>query len=120
MEAQVLIVEDDPELREALRELLLDQGYEPAEAANGLQAIEYLREGRRPQVIVLDLSMPVVNGWEFRIAQQANPSFSQIPVVVLTAQDDTPAELAWMKAVALLKKPVDVDRFLQALRTALA
>jgi CheY-like chemotaxis protein len=116
MKSQVLIVEDDPDVRSALRDLLADEGYDPVEAVNGLEAIEYLRKGNRPGLIVLDLGMPVVNGWEFRSVQRSIPAMAEIPVVILTASPETEADLAWMAPADCIRKPVDVDRFLGTVR----
>ena len=114
--AEVLLVEDDPEIRASLRELLGEEGFALYETANGLEAIEYLRSGNRPRVIILDLAMPVVNGWEFRIAQKANPSISEIPVVIISAREQTSDDVAWMEAAEFLPKPIDVERLLGAVR----
>src|SRR5947199_10611354 len=70
MSHEILIVEDDPALREALAQVLSDEGYELFSARDGLEAVNCLKKGNRPDVILLDLSMPVVNGWEFRMFQK--------------------------------------------------
>lgn len=116
MKGEVLIVEDDPEIRAALRDLLSDEGCTLVEAANGLQAIELLKEGSRPSLIILDLAMPIVNGWEFRIAQRAIPAIAEIPVVVLSARPEKAGDLAWMQVADFFPKPIDVDRFLGTVR----
>ena len=116
MKGEVLIVEDDPEIRAGLRDLLADEGCTLVEAANGLQAIEYLKTGSRPKLIVLDLAMPVVNGWEFRIAQRANPAIAEIPVVILSARPEEAADLAWLGIADFFPKPIDVERFLGTIR----
>src|SRR5919206_1695644 len=81
---EVLVVEDDFAIRETLRELLEDEGYRVAWAANGKEALARLHE-RAPRVILLDLMMPVMDGWEFRVAQQRDPALASIPVVVISA-----------------------------------
>ena len=116
MTGEVLIVEDDPEIRTALRDLLADEGCTLVEATNGLQAMEYLKGGSRPRLIILDLAMPIVNGWEFRIAQRANPAFAEIPVVILSARPEKAADIAWMDVVDFFPKPIDVERFLGTVR----
>ena len=79
------------------------------------QALEYLQESDRPDVILLDLMMPVMDGWEFRRRQQADPSVSGVPVIVLSALDPTRA--ADVNANAFLKKPLDFDRLLALVRS---
>ena len=84
----VLVVEDDREQRETLCAMLELEGFRHAEAANGREALDYLNESRAPCLVLLDLEMPVMNGWEFRENQLADQSLSRIPVVVVTANDE--------------------------------
>jgi len=87
------------------------EGFDVHTAANGELALKVLHDEDPPSVIILDLMMPVMNGWQFRVAQQSDPSLSQIPVVVVTAagvRDDIPA----INADGWLSKPVDFDRLL--------
>jgi CheY-like chemotaxis protein len=81
----VLIVEDDREQRETLCAMLDLEGFGHVEAANGREALEYLNESQAPCLVLLDLEMPVMNGWEFRVNQLADERLSRIPVVVVTA-----------------------------------
>jgi CheY-like chemotaxis protein len=111
----VLIVEDDADLRDMMAQLLNLEGFNAATVANGREALEYLRESDRPDVILLDLMMPVMDGWEFRRRQQADPSVSGVPVIVLSALDPTRA--ADVNANAFLKKPLDFDRLLALVRS---
>ena len=85
MSHEILIVEDDSALREALAQVLSDEGYELFSARDGLEAVNCLKKGNRPDVILLDLSMPVVNGWEFRMFQKRDPELAAIPVVQRSA-----------------------------------
>lgn len=107
----VMIVEDDRDTREMLGRFLELEGFEVRTAANGQLALNSLQEQGGPSVILLDLMMPVMNGWQFREEQSRNPRFSRIPVVVLTAagpREDIPA----ISADGWLSKPVDFDRLL--------
>jgi CheY-like chemotaxis protein len=81
----VLIVDDDAAIRDALTTLLKDEGYYVATASNGVEALDTLRRGLRPCAILLDLMMPVMDGWDFRAVQRQDPVLSQIPVIVVTA-----------------------------------
>ena len=112
----VLLVEDDPELREALAQVLSDEGYRFSGVRNGLEAIRSLQNGDRPGVILLDLSMPVVNGWEFRIHQKRTPSIADIPVVLITARRYSRDEIAWLEPADFLQKPIDLQRLLDTVR----
>lgn len=109
--ASVLIVEDDPDTREMLERFLELEGFDVRTAANGKLALEALEADNRLSVILLDLMMPVMNGWQFRQEQSRDPRLSHIPVVVVTAagaRGDIPA----IAADAWLSKPVDLDRLL--------
>ena len=111
----VLIVEDDADLREMMAQLLSLEGFQAATVANGSEALQYLHNGHvKPDVILLDLMMPVMDGWEFRRKQQADPAFADVPVIVLSALDQSRA--ADVQAEAFLKKPLDFDRLLQLVR----
>jgi len=110
----VLIVEDDIELRDMMAELLALEGFVATAVANGREALEYLGRGNRPDIILLDLMMPVMDGWEFRRKQQSDPALATVPVVVLSALDHRRA--AEVDAVAFLKKPLDFDRLLELVR----
>ena len=109
--ASVLIVEDDRDTREMLGRFLELEGFDVQTAANGELALKVLQDEEPPSVIILDLMMPVMNGWQFRVAQQSDPNLSHIPVVVVTAagvREDIPA----ITADGWLSKPVDFDRLL--------
>jgi CheY-like chemotaxis protein len=111
----VLIVEDDADLREMMAQLLSLEGYQTAAVANGREALEYLHRSDSPEVILLDLMMPVMDGWEFRRHQQADPTLARVPVIVLSALDQS--RTADVDAAAFLKKPLDFDRLLQLVRS---
>jgi CheY-like chemotaxis protein len=110
----VLIVEDDPDLREMMAQLLILEGFQAHAVANGREALDYLHGGDRPELILLDLMMPVMDGWAFRRAQRSEPALADVPVVVLSALDaDRGAEI---EAIEFLKKPLDFDRLIALVR----
>jgi CheY-like chemotaxis protein len=107
--AAVLVVDDDPDTREMLAAVLDREGYTVATVANGLQAIAYLRTAR-PQLILLDVCMPVMDGATFRQVQRRNPDWLRIPTVVMTGAYDEPVlDLAVEEA---FRKPVRARRLL--------
>lgn len=111
----VLVVDDDVDVRSAVAEALLDEGIEVTTAENGRAALATLRSGMLPDVILLDIMMPEMDGWAFRAEQQRDPELDAIPVVVFTAYGvprETAEEVA---ASAYLKKPVRLDELLQTL-----
>src|ERR1700730_8122955 len=83
--AKVLIVDDDFALRDALCAALEGEGFAVAAVSNGQEALDYLRSGARPSLVLLDLMMPIMNGWEFRAEQRQDPELADIPVIVLSA-----------------------------------
>jgi CheY-like chemotaxis protein len=110
----VLVIEDDEGLREMMAQLLTLEGFQTATVANGQEALAYLHASSKPEVILLDLMMPVMDGWEFRRHQQADPALAGVPVIVLSALDQ--ARAADVAATAFLKKPLDFDRLLDLVR----
>ena len=108
---RVLVIEDDGAIREAVSEVLAGEGYEVTEAANGLEGLREAR-ARRPNLIVLDLMMPTMNGWQFREAQRDDPSLADIPVIVLSAYSEMPGPR--LDEAARFSKPFDVVTLLLA------
>lgn len=111
----VLLVDDDPLIRDTFRDVLESEGYEVQTAQHGLDALEKLRAGARPRVILLDLMMPVMDGWSFRAEQQRDPSIAGIPVVVVSAVSDLGTRAGTLKAAALLAKPPEMDALVRLL-----
>lgn len=106
----VLVVEDDRDIRESLKLVLEMEGFHVAAATNGREALEMLERLDRPCVILLDLMMPVMNGWEFLHQMQTDTVIATIPVVVVSAI----AEKAQAKPIAAyVKKPVDLNVLIQ-------
>lgn len=111
--SEVLIVDDDRSIREAMGELLADEGYNVGQAGNGQEAIEYLRQKTAsPCLILLDLNMPVMTGWEFRRIQKQDPELSDIPVVVFSADRSLTQGTTGLDAASYLQKPLDIDLLL--------
>ena len=115
MRSEILVVDDDDEIQETLREILEDEGYRVAVAGNGAEALERLRV-RRPALIFLDLMMPVMNGARFRAVQLAEAAWADIPTVVLTAQTLAPGAERELRATRLLAKPVSLRELLEIAR----
>ena len=111
----VLVVDDDEGIREAMGAVLVDEGHAVVTASNGSEALERLRRGLRPELILLDLMMPVMDGRQFRAEQLADPTLRTIPVVVITAGGDMGPQ-AEMGVQAWLEKPIELDRLLEEIR----
>jgi two-component system cell cycle sensor histidine kinase/response regulator CckA len=110
---QILLVEDDRSIRAALQGILEDEGYAVTTAENGRQALERLRSAAAPALIVLDLRMPVMDGWEFRAAQKSDPALARIPVLAVSA--DGSAKAAAIDAEAYLRKPLSTEALLNTI-----
>jgi CheY-like chemotaxis protein len=115
----ILVVEDDPLTREALGTLLGGAGFKTRAAADGAEALESLRRGPLPDLILLDLLMPVMDGWHFRREQQHDPALAAIPVVVCSGTGDADLHAAALGAAGFIDKPLDPDQLLEKIRAVL-
>ncbi len=106
----VLVVDDESDIRQAVAEVLADEGYQVVAACDGVEALAKAR-AYHPEVVLLDLMMPRMDGWEFRRAQKHDPEVSRIPVVVLSALGPDSLE-----AEGYVGKPFDVDELVSAVR----
>jgi CheY-like chemotaxis protein len=106
----LMIVDDDDDLRDALADVMTAQGYEVAAFADARAALAALEQGVTPFVILLDLMMPGMSGWEFRAAQLENPRLAPIPVVVVTAAGNL--SNGALSSVEVLHKPFTLETLL--------
>lgn len=107
--APILIIEDDREVREALVDALEDEGYAVVSAIDGVDALELLKSGFLPRLMLLDLTLPRMGGEEFNRAVAKNPDWSAIPVVVFSADPEVKSRARAMGAAASLSKPVKLE-----------
>lgn len=107
----VLVVEDDDDVREALAALLEAHGYRVIEAENGRQALQRLQDAP-VCLILLDLFMPDMNGWAFRVEQVKDARLANIPVVVISADSAAAKRALSPGVVAVITKPVEFDQLL--------
>src|SRR5215831_3565822 len=108
----IMIVEDDPNTRSDLAAILRDEGYTVVEVGNGLEAIGQLDSGILPCLIILDLMMPVMNGWEFREQMLRKPTLAEIPVLLLSGAADVREQSKNMMAKGFIEKPIRINRLL--------
>ena len=108
--AAILIIDDDTGSREALADLLGDEGYAVQTFADAAEGLEYLHAGHTPRVILLDLMMPGLDGWDFRAQQKRDPRLAAIPVISISAAGKL------MDADHALRKPIQIDALLTLLR----
>ena len=117
----VLIVEDDPEVREMLTQLLANEGFYAVGAEDGLEALHLLRTLRHrspdaPCLVLLDLKMPRLGGNEFRRAQLGDPTVANVPIAVMSGAVDLEQRAAAMGAVASIAKPLDIDNLIDVVK----
>lgn len=109
--ARILIVDDEPGIRESLEEFFQDEGFDVATAKNGAEALALLAGAELPNVVVLDLLMPKVDGNQVYAHMQQDPRLAGVPVIVSTSD---PARAP--SGVLLMKKPINLERLLAAVR----
>jgi CheY-like chemotaxis protein len=110
----VLLAEDDQDIRDVVQEVLEERGYDVIPARTGRQALDVLAldSASRPDVVILDLMMPIVTGWQVLEQMRSQPELEKIPVIILTAvSQDMPSG-----ATAILRKPFDIDQLLAILK----
>ena len=110
---KVLVVDDDYSVLDAMKDILEDEGYEVSVAANGLEALKELARGPRPCVILLDLMMPVMNGWEFREKQLEDVGLAAIPTIIVTAHNKPEVSAEELRAASSIRKPVTPEMLLE-------
>jgi CheY-like chemotaxis protein len=108
--ASILVVDDDAAVREALTQLLELEGYRVTPAANGLEALNLLRNKQAASLVLLDLMMPVMDGWAFLAERARDPTLAAIPVIVISAATQRGDRL---DTVACLRKPIDPEALLE-------
>lgn len=117
MNRGILIVEDDEDIARNLRDLLESEGHVVEWAPNGQVALDYLRRSSvLPLVIFLDLMMPVMDGYHFRMEQEMDPRIAWIPVVLMTADGNIEAKKFKVGAKMYIRKPIEIDAILGAVQ----
>ena len=108
----LMIVDDDDDLRRTLANVIAACGYKVTAFGDARSALAALEDGQTPFLILLDLMMPGMSGWEFRAAQLGNAALALIPVVVVTAANVASHGMPTLPDVEILYKPFDLDRLL--------
>jgi CheY-like chemotaxis protein len=111
--ARILVVDDDNAIRETLRAILEDEGYTVAAASHGREALAHLRDGPPPALFIVDLVMPVMNGWELCAELARRPELARVPVLLVSANSHLDAPPVGLETVHVMKKPISFDRLLE-------
>ncbi len=116
----VLIVEDHDDIRHLVRRLLERAGYQVSEAVNGADGIRILNQGLQPDLILLDVMMPVMDGFGFSAELQKNPAWKEIPVITMSADSNVASYKDRLGARSAIKKPLDITELLNTVATLVA
>ena len=110
---QVLVVEDDEDIRDSLMDFLEDHGYAPRGATDGRDALALLAAADLPpSIVILDLMMPILDGRAFLEAHRRDPALARFPVIVVSAYQDIPPSIKEFAIAGHLRKPLDLDALL--------
>lgn len=112
---RIFVIEDDLHIRESLTEVLEIEGFNVFSAVNGQDALDILRQGERADLILLDLMMPVKDGFQFKQEQEQDPALSKIPVIIMSANGNLSAKKELIGVKDYLKKPIDLEALLQTI-----
>jgi CheY-like chemotaxis protein len=115
--ADILLVEDDDDLRQDLAFLIRQRGFPVVTAVNGQDALDKLRTSAPPCLILLDLMMPIMDGWALRGELLRTPALAEVPVVVISGRMDVDRDARSLRAVGWLTKPIDLDRLYELVAT---
>lgn len=114
----VLIIDDDRDIRETMALLLEEYGHQVVAVANGKDALRVLQQGPRPDLVVLDLMMPVMTGWELREQMLRDPTLATIPTIVISGDTRAVQRTADLQVIAFLSKPFEPDDLLSQIPRA--
>ena len=117
----ILIIEDDREISDTIRDILIDEGYRVEIASNGQAALDHLGGTLPlPDVMLLDIMMPIMNGYDFRTIQLADPRLRDIPIIALSADGRIQEKSERLKVEHFVRKPVELDVLLELVAQAVA
>lgn len=117
--ALILLIEDDPDIRESIVDILEDEAFRVATAVDGEDGLEHLRAREKPDLILLDLLMPRMDARAFREEQMKVPAWAAIPTVIMSADLRAEEKARELSAAAGVSKPVEIDALIAVIRAAL-
>ena len=111
-ECEILLIDDEADMRIALAELLEDEGYTVGQAMDGKKGLQFLQDNPKPKLILLDYMMPEMGGAEFCEKMRANPQWASIPVAIVSAATLSKEKMSIMSVIAFIEKPIQIEKFL--------
>lgn len=118
---RVLVVDDDQDIRDTVADVLIEEGYEVVKACNGLEGLDHLHglyNNEKPDLVLLDIMMPILDGWEFVQAKNSDITVRSIPVIVLTGLRDKENRCQIPNTLKIMHKPVTLEDLLDTVRAA--
>ena len=112
----ILVIEDEKDIRDSIAQLLSMEGYSVRTATNGKEGLEALRQLPTPHLVLLDLMMPIKNGYEYNLEHRQDAAYSTVPIVVMSADGHLEQKKAKLDAQAYLTKPLDIDNLLETIQ----
>jgi CheY-like chemotaxis protein len=109
----ILVVDDDPDVRDAVASVLVDEGYGVTGVGSGREALQHLQQHMRPSLILLDMMMPEMDGWLLRQELKKSPELASIPIVILSGHGDVRDAALALGAVDYLRKPLHIESLLE-------
>jgi len=117
---RVMIVDDDDDIRITIKQILEKNGYKVYDFDNGYDCLKMLENGKKPTLIVLDIMMPLMSGWEIQRRLQAHPRWRKIPIIFLTGRTTNIAEEMYERyGIEYIKKPFSLSEFKESIKRAI-
>ncbi len=117
---KIMIIDDDPDIRSTIEQILESQGHKTISVCDGFKFFNKLRQGEKPNLILLDIMMPAMSGWEIQRRLQANPNWKQIPIIFVTGRNtETAKEMCKKYGIDYIEKPFDINRLKKKVGKAL-
>lgn len=117
---KIVIIDDDPDIRLSLEQILNSKGYDAISFEDGFDFFKYLKNGDIPNLILLDVMMPVMSGWEIQRKLEKNPKWKKIPIIFITCRTtDTAKEMANRYGIDYIEKPFDIEDLTKRVKIAI-
>jgi len=117
---KIVIIDDDPDIRLSLEQILNSKGYNAISFEDGFDFFKYLKNGDIPNLILLDVMMPVMSGWEIQRKLKENPKWNKIPIIFITCRTtDTAKEMGKRYGIDYIEKPFDIEDLTRRVKIAI-